>query len=46
MDVKMIKSEYDREREDIETNHYMETRELREMIKTIEEIENESLKNM
>ncbi len=46
MDVKMIKSEYDREREDIESNHYMETRELREMIKTIEEIENESLKNM
>ena len=46
MDVKMIKSEYDREREDIETNHYMVTRELREMIKTIEEIENESLKNM
>jgi len=41
-DVKMIKSEYDREREDIERNHYMETRELREMILTIEEEETRS----
>lgn len=45
-DVKMIKSEYDREREDIERNHYMETRELREMILTIEEEENAKLKEM
>lgn len=45
-DVKMIKSEYDREREDIERNHYMETRELREMIVTIEEEENAKLKDM
>merc|ERR1712166_759547 len=45
-DVKMIKSEYDREREDVERNHYMETRELREMIVTIEEEENAKLKDM
>jgi hypothetical protein len=45
-DSKMIKSEYDREREDIERNHYMETRELREMILTIEEEENAKLKEM
>jgi dynein regulatory complex subunit 2 len=45
-DVKMIKLEYDREREDIERNHYMETRELREMILTIEEEENAKLKEM
>jgi len=45
-DVKMIKCEYDREREDIERNHYMETRELNEMISTIEEEENAKLKEM
>jgi hypothetical protein len=42
----MIKLEYDREREDIERSHYMETRELREMILTIEEEENAKLKEM
>jgi formyltetrahydrofolate synthetase len=30
-DVKMIKCEYDREREDIEKSHHLETRELKEM---------------
>jgi hypothetical protein len=45
-DVKMIKLEYDREREDIERNHTMETRELKEMIHTIEEEENAKLKDM
>jgi len=45
-DVKIIKSEYDREREDIERSQYTETRELREMIATIEEEENNNLKIM
>jgi hypothetical protein len=45
-DVKIIKSEYDRERMDMERNHTMETRELREMILTIEEEENAKLKEM
>jgi len=45
-DVKIIKSEYDRERADMERNHHMETRELREMILTIEEEENDKLKKM
>ena len=45
-DVKMIKCEYDREREDIEKSHSLETRELREMILTIEEEENAKLKEM
>jgi len=35
MDYNMIKNEYDRERADIENSHYMEYRELNEMIKTI-----------
>lgn len=42
----MIKEEYDRERNDIEHNHELETRELREMIETIEEEENAKLKQM
>jgi hypothetical protein len=45
-DVKMIKCEYDREREDIEKSHHLETRELREMIQTIVEEENSKLKEM
>ena len=45
-DVKMIKTEYDVEREDIERNHFLETRELREIIRTIEEEENSKLKDM
>lgn len=42
----MIKTEYDVEREDIERNHFLETRELREIIRTIEEEENSKLKDM
>jgi uncharacterized protein YfbU (UPF0304 family) len=42
----MIKEEYDRERNDIEHNHELETRELQEMIETIEEEENAKLKQM
>ena len=38
-DVKIIKNEFDREKEDIERSHEMETSELREMIETIEEEE-------
>jgi hypothetical protein len=45
-DAKIIKSEYDREREDIERSQNSETRELREMIATIEEEENNNLKIM
>lgn len=45
-DVKIIKSEYDRERQDIEHNHRQETRELEEMISTIEEEELAKLKEM
>jgi glutamyl-tRNA reductase len=45
-DSKIIKSEYDREREDIERSQNSETRELREMIATIEEEENNNLKIM
>ena len=43
-DVDIIKQEYDRERADIEHNHELETRELQEMIETIEEEENAKLK--
>lgn len=45
-DVKIIQGEYDREREDIEYNHMMETRELNEMILTIQEMEKEKIKDM
>jgi hypothetical protein len=45
-DVKMIKTEYDRERADIEKTHLDETRELREMVSCIEEEEKAKLKEM
>lgn len=45
-DVKIIKTEYDRERADIERNHHEETRELIEMIQCIEDEETMKLKEM
>ena len=45
-DVKIIKTEYDRERADIERNHHEETRELIEMIQCIEDEETLKLKEM
>ena len=45
-DIRIIKDEYDREKQDIERSHEMETLELREMIETIQEEEAAKLKAM
>jgi hypothetical protein len=42
-DVKIIKAEYDQERNDIEKGHELETEELTEMINTIKDEENAKL---
>jgi len=41
-----MKSDFDREKEEIETSHNMEKQELKDMIETIEEEENNKLKEM
>lgn len=45
-DLSIIKSEFDREKMEIENSHHMERQELRDMIDTIEEEENNKLKEM
>lgn len=44
--MKIIKSEFDREKDDIARSHEMETSELREMIETIEEEEKAKMKHI
>lgn len=45
-DLKIVKSEFDREKQEIEMTHGMERQELKDMIETIEEEENNKLKEM
>ena len=45
-DLSIIKAEFDREKHEIENSHNMERQELRDMIETIEEEENNKLKKM
>jgi hypothetical protein len=42
--LSIIKAEFDREKMEIENSHNMERQELRDMIETIEEEENNKLK--
>mmetsp|Transcript_32002 Transcript_32002/g.23652 ORF Transcript_32002/g.23652 Transcript_32002/m.23652 type:complete len:146 (+) Transcript_32002:358-795(+) len=45
-DVTIIKAEFDREKFEIDNSHNMERQELKDMIETIEEEENNKLKQM
>ena len=45
-DLSIIKTEFDKEKHEIETSHNMERQELRDMIDTIDEEENNKLKEM